>query len=134
MNEKRDTARGDQGNQNDINDRTMTLDGLRQVMRTFVEEREWSRFHTPKNLAGSVAIESAELLELFQWLTTEEASVKAKNDNAFRERIGEEMADVLLYLLSLANALDMDVSKITLDKVEKNKRKYPVEEAKNFGN
>ncbi len=134
MNEKSDTTRGDQENQNDINDRTMTVDGLRRVMQNFVEDREWSRFHTPKNLAGSVAIESAELLELFQWLTTEEATEKAKSDNAFRERIGEEMADVLLYLLSLANALDMDVSKITLDKVEKNKRKYPVEEAKTFGN
>lgn len=116
-----------------VSDQTTTIQDLRHVMKDFVEKRNWSRFHTPKNLAGSVAIESAELLELFQWLTTEEATERSKNDSAFRERIGEEMADVLLYLLSLANALDIDVSKVTLDKVEKNNHKYPVDIADKFG-
>lgn len=116
-----------------MSDQTTTVQELRSLMNDFVEQRNWSRFHTPKNLAGSVAIESAELLELFQWLTTEEATEKAKTDVAFRERIGEEMADVLLYLLSLANALDIDVSTVTFDKVEKNNRKYPVDIADKFG-
>ncbi len=116
-----------------MSDQTTTIQELRQLMNDFVEQRNWSRFHTPKNLAGSVAIESAELLELFQWLTTEEATDRSKTDTAFRERIGEEMADVLLYLLSLANALDIDVSKATFDKVEKNNRKYPVDIADQFG-
>jgi dCTP diphosphatase len=130
LNNTRDTAYGDiqKGS-----DQTTTVGELRQVMRNFVEERDWSRFHTPKNLAGSVAIESAELLELFQWLTTDEATERSHKDTAFRERIGEEMADVLLYLLSLANALDIDVSQVTIDKVEKNKRKYPIEQANQFG-
>lgn len=116
-----------------MSDQTTTVQELRSLMNDFVEKRNWSKFHTPKNIAGSVAIESAELLELFQWLTTEEATEKSKTDSAFRERIGEEMADVLLYLLSLANALDIDVSKVTFDKVEKNNRKYPVDIADEFG-
>jgi len=116
-----------------VSDQTTTIKELRTLMNDFVEERDWSRFHTPKNLAGSVAIESAELLELFQWLTPEQAAERSKNDDAFRERIGEEMADVLLYLLSLANAVDIDLSKATYDKVEKNKRKYPKDIASQFG-
>jgi len=115
-----------------MKDDDTTIQTLRQVMQDFVAERNWSRFHTPKNLAGSVSIEASELLELFQWQTTEEATERAKNDEEFRSKIGDEMADVLLYLLSLANALDIDVTDATIKKVAKNKIKYPVQLADKF--
>ena len=93
-------------------------------MRDWVAARDWSRYHTPRNLAASVTIEAAELLELFQWLTPEEAAERA-GDPKFRERVGEEMADVLSYLLSLANAMDLDLSAAFADKMRKNTAKYP---------
>ena len=116
-----------------MNDDKTTVQHLRNLMQEFVVERDWTKFHTPKNLAGSVAIEASELLELFQWLTTEDATERAKGDQEFRTKIGDEMADVLLYLLSLANALNIDVSTATINKIEKNKIKYPVKTAGQFG-
>jgi len=101
-------------------------------MQDFVIERDWQRFHTPKNLAGSVSIEAAELVELFQWMTTEEASERAKSDETLRGEIADEMADVFLYLLSMANALNIDLAKSTFSKIEKNNIKYPVETAHLF--
>lgn len=114
------------------NDEKTTVADLRKAMNDFVIERNWSKFHTPKNLAGSVSIEASELLELFQWMTTDEAKDRAMNDDEFRTKISDEMADVLLYLLSLANALHIDVASSTFKKIEKNKIKYPVELADQF--
>jgi len=105
-------------------DATTTVADLRNVMRDWVAARDWSRYHTPRNLAASVTIEAAELLELFQWLTPDEAAERAA-DAKFRERVGEEMADVLCYLLSLANAMDLDLSAAMADKMAKNSKKYP---------
>ncbi|HVX84811.1 MAG TPA: nucleotide pyrophosphohydrolase [Phycisphaerae bacterium] len=98
---------------------------LRKLMADFVGERAWQKYHTPRNLAASISIEAAELLEHYQWLTPEEAAHKSRHDDAFRLAVGEELADVLLYLLSLANALDLDVTATVLAKMEKNRHKYP---------
>jgi dCTP diphosphatase len=108
-------------------DKTATIESLRQLMREFVSEREWGKYHTPRNLAASTAVEAAELLELYQWLTPEEAADKSRNDLLFRKAVGEELADVLMYLMSLANALDVDVSQIVQAKMQKNRSKYPPE-------
>ena len=81
------------------------LAAIKTLMKDFIAERQWEKFHHPRNLACSVSIEAAELLEHFQWLTAEEASEKAAHDPAFRHAVGEELADVLMYLVSLANAL-----------------------------
>jgi NTP pyrophosphatase (non-canonical NTP hydrolase) len=108
-----------------MTDATTTLADLRKAMQDWVRARDWSRYHTPRNLAASVSIEAAELLELFQWLTPEEAAARA-GDPTFRERVGEEMADVLSYLVSLANAMDIDLAAAFADKVRKNSAKYPV--------
>lgn len=113
-------------------DENTTVEQLREAMKDFVIERNWQRFHTPKNLAGSVSIEAAELVELFQWMTTEEASERAKSDETLRGEIANEMADVFLYLLSMANALNIDLAKSTFAKIEKNNIKYPVETAHQF--
>ncbi|MDZ4820844.1 MAG: nucleotide pyrophosphohydrolase [Planctomycetota bacterium] len=98
-------------------------------MRQFVHERDWDQFHSPKNLAMSLAIETAELMEHFQWVTVE-ASRQLTADPSKREAIGEELADVLSYTLALANSLDLDLATIFLDKMSKNARKYPVESSR----
>lgn len=107
-----------------MTDQTTPLEQLRQEMRQFVTERGWERFHTPKNLATSIAIETAELMEHFQWLTPEESSQWRGKVEA-SSPIAEEMADVLSYLLSLANALNVDLSTAFREKMKKNRVKYP---------
>jgi len=108
-------------------DAVTTLEDLRQLMRDFVAERQWAKYHNARNLAASVSVEAGELLELFQWLTPEEAVERAKNDAAFRKAVGEEMADVFMYLVSMVNAMDIDMSQTIHAKMEKNRRKYPAD-------
>lgn len=112
-------------------DNTMTLKDLMTVADRFVADRGWADYHTPKNLAMSVVIEAAELLEIFQWKTPE-ASYQLKEDPAIKAHIGEEMADVLAYLLNLAQCLDIDLSAAFLDKMQKNAAKYPVDRIHKF--
>jgi NTP pyrophosphatase (non-canonical NTP hydrolase) len=100
---------------------------LQQAVRDFRDARDWQQFHSPKNLSMSIAIEAAELMEHFQWLTTTEAAALAQNDPAARQAIAEELADVLIYCFSLADILAFDVAEIILAKLAKNAGKYPVE-------
>jgi NTP pyrophosphatase (non-canonical NTP hydrolase) len=108
-------------------DEETTLAELRDIVRRFVDERDWRQFHTPKNLSMSLAIEAAELMEHFQWLTAEE-SCRVPEDAAKLSAAGEELADVICYALALANELKLDVSHAVRDKMLKNARKYPAEE------
>jgi len=110
-----------------LRDADTTVSELRRLIAEFVAARNWEQFHTPKNLAMSAAIESAELMEHFQWLTPEESRELAGKPEALAE-IGEELADVCCYLLALANALGIDVAGAVEDKMRKNQRKYPVDE------
>jgi NTP pyrophosphatase (non-canonical NTP hydrolase) len=108
-------------------DESVTIGELRQVVADFIAERQWHSYHDAKNLAMSIAIEAAELMEHFQWVRSEE--VRAVLDNpAQRAAIVEEVADVACYLLSLANALDIDLSTAVREKVAKNAVKYPAEQ------
>ncbi len=107
-----------------MSDQTTTIADLRQAMRKFVDERDWSQFHSPKNLAMSLAIEAAEVMEHFQWVDVAESRLRGQ-DSRHREAIGEELADVCCYLLSLANSLDIDLSDAVHDKLVKNAVKYP---------
>ncbi len=110
-----------------MQDSKTTLAELKDRMARFVRERDWEQFHTPKNLSMSIAIEAAELMEHFQWLTVEES----KNlDSVALQDIGEELADIVIYSLSLSNALDLDLTRTILEKMEKNIRKYPQEKVK----
>jgi dCTP diphosphatase len=104
-----------------------TLADLRQRVAEFVVTRDWEQFHTPKNLSGAIAIEVAELMEHFQWLTGEQAAI-AMQDEVKRVAVVDELADVLIYTLSLANALDVDVSTAVLDKLERNEQRFPAGE------
>jgi NTP pyrophosphatase (non-canonical NTP hydrolase) len=94
-----------------------------KALREFVEAREWKQFHTRENLAKSISIEAAELLELFQW-----------DDNPDEERLREELADVLAYCLHLADDLDIDIDDLVLEKIAKNELKYPVEKSRGKSN
>ncbi len=107
-------------------DHDTTLADLRQRVAEFVAARDWEQFHVPKNLSVAIAVEAAELMEHFQWLTHGQAAA-AMQDEAKRADVADELADVLIYGLSLANALDVDVSAIVLDKLERNEQRFPVE-------
>ena len=107
-----------------IGDKDMTLAELKEMAREFRDRREWGRFHTPKNLSMAVAIEAAELMEQFQWLTQGEVS-KLAEDRVRFELIREELADVVIYALSLANSLEIDVASAVVNKLAKNAERYP---------
>jgi dCTP diphosphatase len=104
-----------------------TVSALRQAVADFVDNREWQPFHGAKNLSMSIAIEAAELMERFQWLTTEEAQAAVEDSNE-RAAVAEEMADIIIYCLSLSNALDLDVSSAVLGKLQTNEHRYPADE------
>jgi NTP pyrophosphatase (non-canonical NTP hydrolase) len=108
-------------------DTETTLMELRQIVRQFVDERDWHRFHSPKNLAMSLAIEAAELMEHFQWLSAEQSRAVV-DDQEKLAAVGEELADVLCYALAMANELKLDVSTAVRDKIGKNALKYPASE------
>jgi len=93
-------------------------------IRQFRDERDWLQFHDPKSLAASISIEAAELLELFQWLTPDESRRYALEH---RERVSEEIADVAIYLIELADVAGIDLASAIEAKLEKNAAKYPVE-------
>ena len=110
-----------------MDDTGTTIAELRDVVRRFVEERDWQQFHAPKNLSMSLAIEAAELMEHFQWISANE-SRKVGADAEKLTAIGEELADVFCYTLAIANELDIDLSAATAEKLDKNAQKYPAEE------
>lgn len=103
------------------------LADLRARLRRFAGARDWQPFHTPKNLAAALAVEAAELLEHFQWLTPEES---ARLPRATRAEVAAEIADVLLYLIRLADVLDIDPVPAARRKLRANARKYPVRKAR----
>ena len=98
----------------------MEIKELQKIITNFRDKRDWKQFHAPKNLAVSISIESAELLEHFQW------SDECKD----KKEIAYEMVDVLAYLLLLAEECDIDLEKAFLEKMKINKKKYPVEKSK----
>ncbi len=102
-------------------DQTTSISALKSLVSDFVKEREWEKYHSPKNVAVSVVLEAAELLEHFQWAPPAPEEIDEKK----REEIGEELSDVMAYLLSLANVLDIDVSQAMTRKMVKNRAKYP---------
>ncbi len=106
---------------------TATLNPLRDAMRRFAAARDWQQFHTPKNLAMALSIEAAELLEHFQWLTAEQS---ARLDAKAKRAVGEEIADVLLYLTRLADVLGINPIAAAKRKMVINARKYPVRRAR----
>ena len=103
----------------------MDLKALQETLRAFASERDWEQFHTPKNLAMALMVEAAGLMELFQWKTPEE-SYASKTDQSLQACIGEEAADVLLYLLQLVDHTGVDLEYAVHDKLLKNAKKHAV--------
>ncbi len=109
-----------------MSDQETTVAELKQLIRTFVDQRDWRQFHTPKNLVMALAVEVAELMEHFQWATAEE-SQQVVDDREKYEDVSDELADVLGYTLEIANQLDVDLSSSMRRKMVKNEAKYPQE-------
>jgi len=110
-----------------MTDTSTTVAELRDLVRRFVDARDWQQFHSPKNLTMALAIEAAELMEHFQWITGD-ASRAIGDDPEKLLAVSEELADVLCYGLAIANELDIDISAAMRAKMEKNKLKYPADE------
>ena len=110
-----------------MNDALATVGALKQLVNDFVDRRDWRQFHAPKNLAMSLAIEAAELMEHFQWLSVDQSRAVASQPEKLAE-VGDELADVLCYALALANELDLDISTVIRRKMAKNEQKYPADQ------
>jgi NTP pyrophosphatase (non-canonical NTP hydrolase) len=108
-------------------DRAHGLSQLRDALRDFAAERDWDQFHSPKNLASALSVEAAELLECFQWLTEEQSRNLSPEQLA---HVREEMADVLNYLVRLADKLDVNLLEAARDKIRQNALKYPADKAR----
>lgn len=109
-----------------LTDQTATVAQLRERVAQFVAERDWSRFHDPKNLSMSIAIEAAELMEHFQWTRSEDLAAVLADAKVMAE-IRDEIADVLAFSLALANVLGLDLAEALDQKMTKNAAKYPAE-------
>ncbi len=103
---------------------TPDLDTLRQALRDFVRERDWEQFQSPKNLSMALIVEAAELVEHFQWLTQQESRELPPER---RRAVAHEMADIFIYLLRLADVLDIDLLAAAEEKLRLNAAKYPAE-------
>jgi NTP pyrophosphatase (non-canonical NTP hydrolase) len=105
----------------------VSLKDLQLIIRQFVDERDWDQFHNPKDLAISLSLEAAEVMEHFQWKNADEMAEHVKK---MKTEVGEELADVFYWVLLLANKMDVDLVQTFEKKMEKNRAKYPVEKAK----
>jgi NTP pyrophosphatase (non-canonical NTP hydrolase) len=104
-----------------------SLDDLKEQLRDFARERDWEQFHSPKNLAMALSVEAAELVEHFQWLTEAQSQALAADK---RELVAQELADVLLYLVRLADRLDIDLMDAAQRKIVLNAQKYPADKVR----
>jgi NTP pyrophosphatase (non-canonical NTP hydrolase) len=109
-----------------MSDAETTIRELRQIVKRFVDERDWNQFHDPKNLSMAIATEAAELMEHFRWLTGPQALALRDSPDELKQ-VREELADILCFTLSFANALDIDLATALRDKMIKNAEKYPAD-------
>jgi NTP pyrophosphatase (non-canonical NTP hydrolase) len=106
----------------------MNIKKIQKQLSDFADERDWNQFHNPKNLAVALSVEASELVEIFQWLTPEQAEeIMSTNES---EHVKEEIADVMIYLIRLADKLNIDLEDAVADKIVKNGEKYPVDTSK----
>ena len=103
------------------------MENLLKKIRQFNKERDWEQYHSPKNLAMALSVEVAEVVEHFQWLNQAQSR---SLEPAKKEAIKDEIGDILIYLVNLADKLDIDPIQAALDKIEKNQKKYPVKLSK----
>ena len=108
---------------------SFNIEAILKKQRKFVKDRDWDKFHTPKNLVMALAGEVGELLEIFQWISEEESHRVTKNPEKFEE-VSDELADILYYLLRISDKLSIDLEKAFWTKFKKTEKKYPVRLAK----
>ena len=101
----------------------MNINKIQKQLADFANERDWDQFHNPKNLSMALSVEASELLEIFQWLTPGQAESIMESSES--EHVKEEMADIMIYLIRMADKLNVDLEKAVLDKIVKNGKKYP---------
>ena len=106
---------------------SLDLDRVAVFLREFAAERDWEQFHTPKNLSMALAGEAGELLEIFQWLTAEQSG---DLDDETRHHAGEELVDILQYVVRIADLLDVDLNEAFWEKFRKNAERYPADEVR----
>lgn len=109
--------------------RLIDVSALEDALQIFADERDWNRYHSPKNLAMALTGEVGELVELFQWLT-EDQSRALMRDPASAQAVRDEVADVLLYLVRLSSVLGIDLNEAVVDKLRANAKRYPKDDSK----
>jgi dCTP diphosphatase len=102
----------------------MNIKKIQKQLADFANERDWDQFHNPKNLAMALSVEASELVEIFQWLTPEQAEAIMSSSES--EHVKEEMADIMIYLIRIADKLNVDLESAVTDKIVKNGKGYPV--------
>ena len=107
----------------------MDIKGLQEKVIEFRDQRDWGQYHNPKDLALSICLEAAELLEIFQWKNAEQVE-RLKTDETARTKVKEELGDVLIYALTLAHEFGFDPGDVIQNKMQLNNEKYPVEKVK----
>ena len=107
----------------------MNIEEIQKRLRKFAADRDWEKFHSPKNLTMALSVEVAELVEIFQW-SNSGGLEEIENPN-IRKNIEEELADIFIYLLKISDKLNLDIEKTIHQKIEKNEKKYPID--KSFG-
>ena len=113
-----------------INQNDNVIEKLQKLQSKFADERNWNKFHTAKNLSMALSVEVSELIEIFQWISDDEILIKMQNKK-FKNSVSEEIADIFLYLIRIAEILHINIEESVLNKLEKNKIKYPVDLSKN---
>ncbi len=112
-----------------MSDSTTNIQQLRDLLLKFRDDRNWSQFHDPKNLATAISIEANELQEHFLWKSLDEINKKLETDIQFKQKVSDELADVVIFCLNFANATNIDVSDVVQNKIDTNNKKYPVEKS-----
>ncbi len=107
----------------------LDLDKIKKYLEDYAKERDWEQFHNPKNISMALSVEASELVELFQWLSPEQA-LKVKESPEKLSRVSEELADILSYTILMAKYLDVNLEKALELKLKKNAEKYPVDKAR----
>lgn len=108
----------------------MDLVKIKKIINDFVTERDWDQFHSVKNLSMALTVESSELMEIFQWMSEDDSNHLKERHPEKWQKVEEEVADVFVYLLRVANRLDINLEDAVVRKMEKNAKKYPVELSK----
>ena len=112
-----------------MSDKETTVDTLKIFVENFVKERDWSQFHSPKNISMALAIEASELMDIFKWDTGKDAKEKMFKGISRQEAI-DELADIIIYAIAFANRNNIDISSAIEQKMKKNEKKYPVDRYK----